>query len=188
MGTGGYQLQPYDPSAAARAVVAAAMAKTPAVPNSTFVDPMRPIGGNGVPRPILGGGRDPSSFGGGGLPGTGGNFGQREREMQQYGRGSADLTLHNLMAAGKIAASLMGPMGPFMGARNLINNPSPFTGFVGPQPGGLPSGMTLAQAQTRDRGHEAYGGGGRGAVDSHGQVRGGGTGSRSGGITAGGPR
>jgi len=159
---GGYQLGAYDPKAAAMAAVLGAKS----VPtNPSVIDPFHGPGAGGDaanagllagnnPNPLMQ--HDPSAFGGGGMPGTGGAYGENQRGTQQYGRGQADLTLHNLMAAGRIAGSFMGPMGALMGAATLARNPSPFTGFVGATPAGraiLASGGTLAQAQAADHAH-----------------------------------
>lgn len=89
-----------------------------------------------------------------------GAYGQNQRDIQAYGRGQADPTLSNISKA--IGFGLgMGPSTPFtmaagaglnaaFGTDTGIGLPS-FTGFIGPRPGGLPPGMTLAQAQAADR-------------------------------------
>jgi|SRR5882724_1898934 len=129
-------------------------------PPPAFIDPLRwlnqgqangqqagPLSAlTGLPRVGIDS-RSPSSFG---------NSGQMDRNLQAYGRGQADLSAHNLIAAAKLAAGVMGGMGFLGTAANLVRNPSPFTGYIGPTPAGravITNGGTVQQAMDADRAH-----------------------------------
>jgi hypothetical protein len=129
---------------------------------------------------------------------------QADRFQQEAGRGTAPFTGHNLLAAGQNAMGLVGGFGPVstgissMAEQGLGLDPGTLGGIqnmqgfraIPPENRRLVGNLVdLQHAQyAAQHGGEAYGGGGRGAVDSHGQVRGGGTGSAGGGLTQGGPR
>ena len=123
---------------------------------------------------------------------------QRDRIQQQAGRGTAPATVGNIAGAMGNAANLMGGMGALTTGLGSMAELG-----TGQAPGSL-GGLNMMQGfraipvekrrllnnlvDYHEAANAAQGGGIGSAGDSHGQVSGGGTGSKGGGLTQGGPR
>lgn len=120
---------------------------------------------------------------------------QADRFQQMAGRGTAPLTLGNIAAAGSNAFNLMGGMGALttgaasIGELGASAAPGSWGGIQNMRGyRAIPPERRRVIQNLADYEHARQDAQANKALDSHGQVRGGGTGSAGGGLTQGGPR
>lgn len=122
---------------------------------------------------------------------------QGDRFRQQASRAVAPATAKGILQAGANALGILGSGAVTTGIGNMAEiaggvAPGTYGGFQNIEGAQMIPPERRRLVDTFRSYHEAanaaLNGGNRNALDSHGQVRGGGTGSARGGITAGGPR